>query len=61
MDKEEYIEYYIKDLEEDVADAKKSLIEAEKEVEDAVMWHSKQLVRYANAIINLNNYKARQP
>lgn len=36
---------------EDVADCKKSLEAAEIEVKDAVAWHQKMLVRYAEAIL----------
>lgn len=48
---------HIKDLEADVEDYRKSVKEAEEAIEDAELWHTKEIVRYANAIIRLDNYK----
>lgn len=48
---------HIKELEIDVADAKKAVEDAEIEVQEALNWHRKMLTRYANEIINLDKAK----
>jgi hypothetical protein len=47
----------LKDYEEDVADSKKAVEQAEQEVADAIKWHHKMLVNYANDIQRLDIYK----
>jgi len=45
----------IKELDLDVADAKKALEQAEQEIKDAKAWHSKMILAYADAV--LRRYK----
>ena len=47
----------LKDYEDEVTDSKKAVLEAEKEVAEAVKWHQKMLVNYAKDIIRLDEYK----
>ena len=47
----------LKDYEEDVADSRKAVEQAEKELEEAVKWHHKMLINYADDIKRLDDYR----